>query len=112
MSRPPKKLRLILFTALLPPTKRRRHAHRTCHKPTSLTCLTLSLGQVTNLLWGLSLQGCLDTGLWAALHGHLAALGMQAHELPEEALTQVFQVCVIDCVRLREMGHASAGTGG
>lgn len=48
--------------------------------------------QVTNLLWGLSLMGSCDLDVWAALHSHLAWLGETAEKLPEEALTQVYQV--------------------
>lgn len=52
--------------------------------------------QASNLLWGLSLLGCCPPHLWRQLHTHLYTLGMRAHELPEEALTQIYQVRAFD----------------
>ncbi|KAL6756404.1 hypothetical protein V8C86DRAFT_3136640 [Haematococcus lacustris] len=68
--------------------------------------------QVTNLLWGLSLLGELELPLWRALQAQLQALGVTTADLPEEALTQVFQAYLLllaECPGEADRGQLEGG---
>jgi hypothetical protein len=65
--------------------------HRHMHSIATRVLLGCAL-QVTNLMWSLALLGELDEEVWGALHARLRTLVADVKELPDEALTQVFQV--------------------